>query len=48
MLADTRATRAAQVIRAQLAPGVTPMQTQTVIIVTTALQAVSVTRARRR
>ncbi len=48
ILADTRATRAAQVIRAQLAPGVTPMQAQTVIIVTTALQAVSVTRARRR
>lgn len=48
MLADARATRAAQVIRAQLAPGVTPMQAQTVIIVTAALQAVSVTRARRR
>jgi hypothetical protein len=48
MLADTRAVRAAQVIRAQLAPGVTPMQAQTVIIVTAALQAVSATRARRR
>ena len=48
MLADARAVRAAKVIRAQLAPGVTPMQAQTVIIVTTALQAVSVTRARRR
>jgi hypothetical protein len=48
MLADAREIRAAKVIKAQLAPGVTPAQAQTVIIVTAALQAVSITRARRR
>jgi hypothetical protein len=48
MLADARQIRAAKVIKAQLAHGVTPAQAQTVIIVTAALQAVSITRARRR
>ena len=48
VLADAREIRAAKVIKAQLAPGVTPAQAQTVIIVTAALQAVSATRARRR
>ena len=48
VLADAREIRAAKVIKAQLAPGVTPAQAQTVIIVTAALQAVSITRARRR
>lgn len=48
MLADAREIRAAKVIKAQLAAGVTPAQAQTVIIVTAALQAVSITRARRR
>ena len=48
VLADAREIRAAKVIKAQLAAGVTPAQAQTVIIVTAALQAVSITRARRR
>lgn len=44
---DTRAARAAKVIGAQLAPGVTPLQAQTVLVVNVAMQAVSVATARR-
>ena len=45
---DTRAVNAAKVIGAQLAPGVTPLQAQTVLVVNVAMQAVSVAAARRR
>ena len=45
---DTRAVQAAKVIGAQLAPGVTPIQAQTVLVVNVAMQAVSVAAARRR
>jgi hypothetical protein len=45
---DTRAINAAKVIGAQLAPGVTPLQAQTVLVVNVAMQAVSVASARRR
>lgn len=44
---DTRATRAAKIIGAQLAPGVTPLQAQTVLVVNVAMQAVSVATARK-
>lgn len=45
---DTRQAHAAKVIGAQLAPGVTPLQAQSVLIVNVAMQAVSVASARRR
>jgi len=45
---DARAVNAAKVIGAQLAPGVTPLQAQTVLVVNVAMQAVSVASARRR
>jgi len=46
--ADTREQQAAKVIGAQLAPGVTPLQAQTVLITTIATQAIAAVRARRR
>jgi hypothetical protein len=48
VLADTRDAQAAKVIGAQLAPGVTPRQAQTVLITTIATQAVAAAQTRRR
>jgi hypothetical protein len=45
---DTRAAHAAKVIGAQLAPGVTPLQAQSVLIVNVAMTTVSAISARRR
>lgn len=46
--ADARQARAAKVIGAQLAPGVTPLQAQTVLITTIATQAIAAATTRRR
>ena len=45
---DARQARAAKIIGAQLAPGVTPLQAQSVLIVNVAMNAVSTISARRR